>query len=87
MKATITERAFIARMKRNLAKDGLKLCAPRFGTRVYQDLGPFYTVNDCNAVEHQQADYYTLIEWAREDGTLKPHETVEGLEGFEKEQP
>lgn len=45
MKATMTERAFIARMKRGVAKDGLKLCAPRFGTRAHQDLGPFYTVN------------------------------------------
>ena len=39
MKATITERAFIARMKRHLTKEGGRLCASRYGTRAYQNLG------------------------------------------------
>lgn len=85
VKTTITERAFIARMKRHLAKDGHRLFAPRFGTRVYHDIGPFYTVNDSNLVDNQKVDFYTLIAWARQGGVLKPHEVVEGLEGFEKE--
>ena len=84
MKATITERAFLARMKRSLAKDGLTLCCPRYGTLAHHNLGPFYTVNDRNVVEHQMVDYYALLKWAREGGVLKPHEAVEGLEEFEK---
>lgn len=86
MKATITERAFIARMKRHLAKDGGRLCAPRYGTRACQNLGPFYTVDSNNIVDNFKMEYGELIKWAREDGVLKPHEIVEGLEAFEKGQ-
>lgn len=86
MKATITERAFLARMKRNLAKDGGRLCAARYGTRAYQNLGPFYTVDSNNIVDNFKMEYGELIMWAREDGVLKPHEAVEGLEEFERGQ-
>lgn len=86
MKATITERAFLARMKRHLAKDGGRLCAARYGTRAYQNLGPFYTVDSKNIVDNFKMEYGELIKWAREDGVLKQHEVVEGLEAFEKGQ-
>ena len=84
MKTTVSLRAFLARMRRNLAKDRLTLRACRVGERYYSDLGPFFTVNEHNAVRHQQVDYYTLITWARQDAVLKPYEIVEGLEEFEK---
>lgn len=84
MKATITERAFLARMKRHLTKDGGRLCAPRYGTRAHQNLGPFYTVDSRNIVDNFKMEYGELIKWAREGGVLKPHEIIEGLEEFEK---
>lgn len=82
MKSTITDRAFIARMKRHLAKDGLTLACPRVNTRAYISIGPVYTYNDRNVIEHQGVHYNTLVQWAREAGVLKPHEVVEGLEKY-----
>lgn len=77
-KVVVTERAFLARMKRNLAStQGLSLKAARYGTRAYQDLGPFYSVDSNNVVDHKNVDFETLEKWAREDGTLKPYEVVE----------
>jgi hypothetical protein len=75
-KVAISERAFVARMKRNLSKDGLMLKSARPDTRSYHDLGPFYTVNDRNVVEHKNVELADLENWARESGVLKPFEAL-----------
>jgi len=80
-KVKISERAFLARMRRSLEKEGLLLKQVREGTRYYNEMGPFYTVDiSTNVAESRGVSFYVLIEWAREDGVLKPYEAVEGYE-------
>lgn len=77
-KVTVTTRAFLARMKRHLLKaEGETLKQAREGTRAYQDFGPFYTIDENNCLQRQGLSLQTLIEWAREDGVLKPYEVIE----------
>lgn len=70
---TITTNALIKRLTRNLAKDGLILKTARVADA---SLGPFYTVNENNVVEHQGLSWDTLMDWANEAGLLRVGEEV-----------
>ncbi len=70
---TITANAFMKRLGRNLAKDGLTLKTTKDSDA---SLGPFYTVNENNVVEHQGLTWTTLLHWGEEAGLLQPGEEV-----------
>ncbi len=77
-KVTVTQRAFLARMKRHIAKEGETLKQAREGTRVHQEWGPFYTIDEQhNSLARQCLELATLEAWARDDGVLKPYEVIE----------
>lgn len=69
----ITMNALVKRLARNLKKDGLILKTARVADA---SLGPFYTVNENNVVEHQRLDFDTLLSWAWEAGLLAADEVV-----------
>ena len=69
----ISHDAFIKRLSRHLQRDGLKLKVGRGPTA---SLGPYYTVDENNVVEHQKLEWDTLIEWAKEANLLKAGETI-----------
>ena len=76
-KIAVTQRAFLARMKRHIAKEGETLKQAREGTRV-QEWGPFYTVDTRgNFLARRCLELATLESWARDDGVLKPYEVIE----------
>ena len=70
---TITSEAYYKRLSRHLAKDGLILKTARTADA---SLGPFYTVNWNNVVEHQGLDWTALIKWGDEAGLLADYEMV-----------
>jgi hypothetical protein len=74
-RATISERAVLARVNRLLAKDGeiLRLC--RTQSRWAAELGRFYRVDyGRNVIVEKRVKLSTL---ARKLGTLKPFEVLE----------
>ena len=78
-KSFISIRAFEGRMKRHrLSTENEEMKKCRADSRGYQTLGQYYFVDDySNNVEDYGISLDTLIEWAREDGVLKPYEEVD----------
>lgn len=75
MKAKISERALVARIRRKLAKDGEALKSCRMDSRWYSDLGDWYVVDlNTNSIIAQHCDLERL---GREVGALKPFEELE----------
>lgn len=73
MKKEITANAFLKRLGRNLAKEGLRLRTARSSDL---GLGPFYTVNENNCVWDRSLDWEILLKWGEEAGLLKGGESV-----------
>ena len=75
MKAKISERALVARIRRKLAKDGETLNACRADSRWHSELGYWYIVDtNTNFITARHCDLETL---GREVGALKPFEELD----------
>lgn len=79
---SITENTLFKRMKQTLAQ-GIEGGAPltlhrcRFDSRWFNDLGRYYCTDSNNyRTAPWGLTFETLVEYARELGVLKPHETV-----------
>lgn len=69
-KVTISQRAFLARLRRRLRRDGQRLVTSKFD-------GPYMTVDDnTTMVDCYRMDWDDLQKMAREFGILLPHEVV-----------
>jgi len=74
MKAKVSDRALVARIRRKLAKDGETLKSCRADSQWYGDLGDWYIVNtNTNTITAQHCDLERL---GREIGALKPFEEL-----------
>lgn len=69
----VTSRAILARVNRQLAKDGqsLKKCPP--GSKAFAELGPYYLINGRKGLIRTAID---LPEFATELGCLRPYERI-----------
>jgi agmatine/peptidylarginine deiminase len=78
-KVPVSLRAFEGRMKRHmLSKENLEMKKCRFDSRWYADMGPYYFVEaGTNSCRDRGVSLDALINWAREDGILKPYEVVD----------
>lgn len=77
-KVQVSVRALEARAKRYAESHDnelLRKCRP--DSRWYRDLGDYYFVDmSTNGVMTKDWNIHNLIEWAREEGILKPFEEV-----------
>jgi hypothetical protein len=73
MKAKVSQRALVARVRRELAKEGEALRACRQDSRGYSELGDWYIVGNNNLVSAKHCDLAAL---GRELGVLKDFEEL-----------
>lgn len=76
-KEVITVRAFEARVRRDYEKKEVKLCKRR--GKEAERKGEYFGI--AGALVSFDADLRTLVQHARADNLLKPHEVVEVLPG------
>ena len=71
---TLSHRAAMQRLRRYLAHKGLFICACRFDSRWYPEIGRYYVVNESNFIEAKGID---IEEWARDAGLIGANVVVE----------
>ena len=77
MPNVISERALFARVARKLAHDGVFLHRGRYGSRLHQNLGRYYCVNDRNCVcGYSFATAGEMLEYGRELGVVHLNEQL-----------
>ena len=73
-KVPISERALFERIKRKVAKEGLTLHRCRQNSRWFNELGPYYVVNNNHFVGLDANEFQEL---AKDLGCIAPHEYLE----------
>jgi agmatine/peptidylarginine deiminase len=67
----VSERALFSRIARKLAHEGSTLHKCRYDSRWFNDLGPYYVVDERNSVQERG---FELLNFAEALGVLKPSE-------------